>query len=307
MCVPDMRIINQYPSTAKAALLWLVMLLGRGVKADGPEVYYYTGNDRPVQEAEAIKKVEVNRESKKRIWVLTYLKSNDGWERVQKQKILVYSTNQHTIYHYDDGGLSHKTYRSFSENEQNGFQFVERKDGIIIRSGFSKYKIPLHLQGEIIDFYENGSMKSLSVYDDNQLVWNHNWLKNGEKYLDTIFYSVDTWPEYLNGTDELRTHMGNYIMNSQYYKQEMEGTVLLGFVVTEYGDLEGIHIANDFIFDIGKVAVEGLQTLPGKWKPATLNDEVVRCYMTMPINFIHQPGMFEDITFTDRMVFYIYR
>ena len=122
--------------------------------------------------------------------------------------------------------------------------------------------------GEPEVYYYAGSKKSVSMYDDNQLVWNQNWLKDGEKYLDTIFYSVDTWPEYLNGATELKTHLRDHIVSSQYYKQEMEGTVLLGFVVTEYGDLEGVYIVNEFIY---------------------------------------RAGMFEDITFTSRMLFYIYR
>ncbi len=307
MSIPDKMIINRNPSIAKIVLLLLITFLGLGVEAGEPEVYYYAGNDRPSLEAEAIKKVEVNRESKNKTWILTYVKSNDEWEMVQKEKILVISSNQHTISHYDDDGLTHKTKRSYSWNEHTDYQFVDRKDGIVIRYGHSKNKIPLHLHGEVLEYYDDGSRKSVSMYDDNQLVWNQNWLKDGEKYLDTIFYSVDTWPEYLNGATELKTHLRDHIVSSQYYKQEMEGTVLLGFVVTEYGDLEGVYIVNDFIFDIGKVAVEGFQSLPGKWKPAILNNQAVRCFITFPINFIYRAGMFEDITFTSRMLFYIYR
>ena len=300
-------IFNQNPNIAKIVLLLFITVLSLGAEASEPEVYYYAGNDRPALEAEATKKVEVNRESDKKIWIHTYIKSDGGWEIVQKEKILVKSSDQHTISLYDGSMITHKTIRSFSRDEHNGYQFVERKDGIIIRSGHSKNRIPLHLQGEIVEFYENGNRKSVSMYNDNQLVWNHNWLKNGEKYPDTIFFSVDTWPEYLDGTTMLKTHLSNHIVNSQFYKQEMEGTVILGFVIMENGDLVGVHIANEFIFDIGNVAVEGLQSLPGNWKPATLNNQAVRCFMTLPINFIHRAGMFDDIIFTDRMLFYIYR
>jgi hypothetical protein len=302
-----MKIFYQNPNIVKIFLLLLVTVLSLSVEAGEPEVYFYASNDRPATEAEAIKKVEVDRKSNKKIWILTYIKSNGGWEFVQKEKIQVKSSDNHTICHYDGRRITHKTDRTFSRSGQNGYQFTERKDGILIKSGRSKNKIPLHLQGEIAEFYESGEKKSLSMYMDNQLVWNHNWLPNGEKYMDTIFYSVDTWPEYLDGPTALKTHLKKHIVNSRYYKQEMQGTVLLGFVITEYGDLEGVHIANEFFFDIGKVAVEGFRLLPGKWKPAILNDQAVRCFMTFSINFIHQPGMFEDITFTDRMLFYIYR
>ena len=50
---------------------------------------------------------------------------------------------------------------------------------------------PLLFEGEVTEFYSNGNKKSISVYKNNELVWNKNWLENGEKYIDNIFYSVD--------------------------------------------------------------------------------------------------------------------
>jgi hypothetical protein len=53
--------------------------LSLSVEAGEPEVFYYAGNNRPALEAEAIKKVEVDRKSDKKIWIETYIKSNGGW------------------------------------------------------------------------------------------------------------------------------------------------------------------------------------------------------------------------------------
>ena len=197
-------IANQNPNIAKIVLMLLITIMSPGVEAGEPEVYYYASNDRSALETEAIKKVEVNRVSDKKIWLLTYMRSNGGWEMVQKEKIQVKSSDQHTICHYDGRRISYKTNRIFSKNGQSGYQFVDRKDGTIIKSGHSKNKVPLHLQGEITEYYDTGEKKSLSMFIDNQLIWNHNWLRNGEKFVDTIFYSVDTWPEYLNGSTALK-------------------------------------------------------------------------------------------------------
>jgi antitoxin component YwqK of YwqJK toxin-antitoxin module len=302
-----MMIFNQNPNIAKIFLLLLVTVLSLSVEAGEPEVFYYAGNNRPALEAEAIKKVEVDRKSDKKIWIETYIKSNGGWEIVQREKIQAKTSDQHMISHYDGNLLTHKTKRSFTKNENSGYLFEDRRDGIVIRSGHSKNKVPLHLKGVITEYYKDGSKRSESLYDDNQLVWNHNWLRNGDKYLDTIFYSFDTWPEYLNGSTVLKTHLNNHIVSSKYYNEVLEGTVLLGFVIMENGDLDGVHLVNESFLDIGKVAVEGFQSLPGKWKPATLNNQAVRCFMTFPINFIHRVGMFDEVIISGNVLFYNYR
>ena len=300
-------IFNQNPNIAKIVLLLFITVLSLGAEASEPEVFYYAGNNRPALETEAIKKVEVSRVSDKKIWMETYIKSNGNWKIVQREKIQVKTSDQHTISHYDGSLLTYKTKRSFTRNEHNGYLFEDRRDGILIRSGHAKNKIPLHLQGAITEFYENGSKRSVSLFNDNQLVWNHNWLRNGDKYLDTIFYSVDSWPEYLNGSAVLKTHLNNHIVNSKYYNGGLEGTILLGFVIMENGDLDGVHMVNGSFMDIGKVAVEGFQSLPGKWKPATLNNQTVRCFMTFPINFIHRVGMFDEVIISGNVLFYNYR
>ncbi len=299
--------LDQNPIIKKILLLLLITAFILPVSAAEPEVYYYAGNNRPAPEAEAIKKVEVDRESDNKIWIHTYIKSDGAWKIAQKEMIRVKSSEQHTISLYDGRLLIHKTKRSFAKNQNAGYQFEDRRDGIVVRSGHSKNQIPLNLDGVITEYYDNGRVKSESMYNDNQLVWNHNWLRNGDKYIDTIFYSVDTWPEYLNGEIVLKTHLNNHIVGSKYFNNDLAGTVLLGFVIMKNGELDGVQMVNESLPVIGEVAVEGFQTLPGKWKPATLDNRAVRCFMTFPVNFIQKGGMFDEVEIIGNMIFYNYR
>lgn len=294
-------------------IIWAVFLAftlsGIVVTAEvGIDIYFYAANDRPVKEAQAFKKIEVKHSSEKRIWLHTYLKDVNNWKYVKSELVRIKSPEDHIVFLYVGNLRQNKTNRHFEKLDNNNYRFEEIRDGILVRSGQTRYKIPMYLEGLVTEYHENGQKKTEAYYRDNQLLWNHNWLADGKKYIDTIFYSVDTWPQYIEGDLAMKAYMNNYIISSRYYSKELSGTVLLGFVIMEDGELEGVHLVNNPMSEIAGVVKGALQSLPGSWKPAILNENFVRCYMTFPVNFMVRDDLqFENVQIIGNMMFYNYR
>jgi hypothetical protein len=276
--------------------------------ADRTGVYFYAANDRPVIEDQAVKKIEVRHSTEKRIWLHTYLRDVNNWKPLKSELVRIKSPEEHIVFLYIGTLRQNKTIRTFEKLGNNHYWFEEVRDGVKVRSGQTRYKYPIHLEGLVTEYHENGQKSTEAYYQDNQLVWNHNWLANGKKYIDTIFYSVDTWPQYIEGDLAMKAYMNNYIVSSRYYSKELSGTVLLGFVIMEDGELAGVHQVNKPMSEITEVVKESLQTLPGSWKPAVLDDKFVRCYMTFPVNFkVRDDLQFENVQIIGNMMFYNYR
>lgn len=276
--------------------------------SDNPEVYFYAANDRPSPEEQAILKKEVIHQSDRKAWLHTYIRSEfSNWEILKTERIRIKSSGEHRVALYIGGLRQQTTIRTFTKNMDLNYYFEERREGVLVRKGQTRSQIPLHLEGLVTEYHVNGQKKSESYYRDNQLVWNRNWLKNGEKYIDTIFFSVDTWPQYREGEIAMKAYINNYIIDSKFYSNDLHGTVLLGFVIMENGELSGVHLVNDPMPGISGIVMAALQTLPGEWEPAVLDNRKVRCYMTFPVNFKTRDVMqFESVQMVGNMIFYNY-
>jgi antitoxin component YwqK of YwqJK toxin-antitoxin module len=276
--------------------------------SDEPQVWYFGSNDRPATEKTAIKKLVLEKTPRNKKWLYTHLKIDDDWKVVKKEIFRETRPLHYTVQLYEGKLLMHKTRLTFEKIGDETYLFEERRDGRITRTGNSSSRIPLHLEGMVKEYYDNGNLKSESMYADNQLVWNRNWLRDGSKFIDSLFYSVDRWPVYINGDLVLKTTLNNHIVESKHYSNDLSGTVLLGFVIMETGEIQGVHVMNYPVTKIAEVAAEGLQMLPGKWEPAVLDNKTVRCFMTFPINFINRNAMmFNEVEMVGNMIFYNYR
>jgi hypothetical protein len=299
------------PGAVRILIAALLLAVIPGIQAFagiGKETYYFAGNDRPAGESDAIKKIEKEQVSDRKFWLHTYIRTDTGWDPIKSELIRVRSPEEQIISLYHGNLMLYRTVRKISRINDGNFLFEETKRGTLVRTGHATELIPLHLEGEVTEYYDSGMKRSEAFYRDNQLVWNHNWLENGEKYIETIFYSVDTWPRYLDGDIAMKAQMNNYILSSKYYSKDLSGTVLLGFVIMEDGHLAGIHLVNKPMLDIAEVVRESLETLPGKWQPAILDNRSVRCYMTFPVNFmVRDNKQFENVQMVGNMIFYNYR
>lgn len=178
------------------------------------------------------------------------------------------------------------------------YYFEEMKSGKITREGFSKSTTPLHLDGKITEYYPNGEVKSESIYSDNRLISNMNFYPDGTEYIHNIFYSVDQPPRYLYGLSAFKNFVMGRIAEVELPIHEINDKVVIGAVVMENGELAGIRVLEGKIPSVNSFFAETMKSLPGKWEPARLNGEVVRCFIEIPFNLSNELSTMQYLEFS---------
>ena len=289
----------------KKYFLLLVLIFFINFLVSGQMVHFYGVNNKPLTDVQnAITRIQINQPKDDRLEIETFIKWRDGWRNLYFERIKIKTDNEYLIRKYQNGRQTDKYVRFYTMEPDGTYKFVEMNNDAVKRKGTTTTKIPLNFEGEVIEYYKNESVKSKSIYHDNQLVSNENWLRNGEKYIDNVFYSADIPPSYDIEQANLLSHVSNEF--SKHKLIDISGTILVGFVIMEDGTLTGAQIVEGIVPDLDQVAVNALESFQGKWQPAVLNNTYVRYYCTMPINFKRADEFvsFEYMDFTGGMLFY---
>ena len=166
--------------------------------------------------------------------------------------------------------------RSFEPVGSGVYYFEERRRDKLLRSGYSSSHIPLSLEGEVREYYPDGTLKSESVYHQNMLVSNRNYNPDGTEYIHDIFYSTDQPPLYSKGNMFFRNFIITRINQYEVPVLDVNDVVVIGAVILETGELTGVRLVKGRLRDINGFFVESMELLPGSWSPAFLNGEPVR-------------------------------
>jgi len=296
-------------STEMIKYIICIMLVALSVSAvqaqaqaqDQDTTCYYGVNNSPSGPAEALLKKEVRKASKNRYKVETHIREDGQWRLLSSETVKVRNKHEYLVREYSDG-LNTRIYtRQFTLTPEGLYSFVEVWNNKTIRTGISSTRFPLTLQGTERKFHNNGLLKSESLYQDNQLISNRNWLENGDEYLSDVYYLVSSYPQYKPGTKFQHKYLLEYIRQSGYNLQNLDGVITIGFVVTGEGTIDGVYVAGGIMPGFDEIAAEAVRTLPGEWEPATVGNEQVNCFLTIPINFIQAPNTnyeYLDITFS---------
>jgi hypothetical protein len=269
------------------------------------EVLYFGTNNRPVEHIEdAIQSKEVVKRSDRKYMIYTNQLIDNKWTRVNKEKIKVGNDGIQTIFSYSDGIFPKRIYREMDQIRPGEYYFKESNLSIPLRTGTSKSFLPLTLDGTVTEYHPNGIVKSISAYSNNQLLSNENWLMDGSKYIDSIFYSVDKEPEYRLGDDFFNNFLISSLTESKLDLKQVEDIVIIGWVVMEDGTLEGAIALKGKSRKLNEFLVQTIANLPGDWTPALLDGSPVRYFMSIPLNFIHQDANFQEIDFSGGIMHY---
>lgn len=274
------------------AFLFSIILTIPSMAQEG--LYYYGSNKKTVQtEEEAITFLEVEKKSKNKYLINTHQKAGDSWVKTMKEKIkLKDDLNQKIIYN-TNMFFPRKIYREMKQLGQGVYHFSESKKGTIIREGTSSSFLPLHLDGSVNEYHMNGKLKSNSIYRDNQLISNENWLSDGTKYIDSIFYSADEKPIYKNGEEYFKTFLLTKLAESDQDLSQIEDEIVIAWVVMEDGQIDGVMALQGKSLEMNEFLVSAIRLIPGEWTPAMLNGSPVRYFMTFPLNIIHDNSYFQ--------------
>ena len=262
----------------------------------------YTGvNGKITREEDAIRKKETKVQSDRKVNSVTYALTDGQWQKQYREKI---RKDRDETYQYNvkGPGISETFTRVFDHVSDSGVHFKDYMAGKKTKEGQALSKFPLVLHGEVTEYYPDGQVKSQSIYRNNELVSNQNWLPSGEKYIDNIFYSADREPLYSLGMGQMHRHFRQAFIQSGLDISHLTGRIIVGFVVMETGEIAGPRIVSGMTSGLNAIALEAAGTLMGKWQPAQLDGKEIRYFQTFPIQFMHRENIFQNVEFDGTMI-----
>ncbi len=288
----------------KQLIYILFFILPLLLSGQNDTILYFGPNGKINSGENPVLKKEIKYRGKNRVRINTEKLADDGsWTFLFTERITRKSPD---LFHIRIKGreFSERIVRHFESQPDGNIKFTDLQNNQIKRSGYTRSKIPLIFQGELTEYYPNGNIKSVSVYENNELISNQNWKEYGEKYINNIFYSVQREPRFLPGTQALLQHVLKTYRESKVDLSQIEGRLVVGFVVMENGDIDGIRIERGLGLELNNLALTAFHTLKGEWQPARLNGENVRFYQLFPINFIYRKFDFDYLEMKGSMLYW---
>ena len=100
------------------------------------------------------------------------------------------------------------------------------------------------------------------------------------------FVTAETQPEFNGGMKALREFIKKNIRYPEELKNSgISGKVVLSFFVYEDGTIKDIKVIRSLNEKLDAEAIRVLNLTSGMWKPGMQNGKVVRCMMTIPVEF----------------------
>lgn len=276
----------------KNLLAFLFFVFPFFVSGQNDTVIFFGPNGTLDTGATKVLKKEIRQQNKRKVRIRTLKLEKEQEVLLFTERITRRSPDIHNI-QIKGQGFSEKITRRFEEQDDGSIRFTDWQDKKVKRTGITKTRIPLLFHGEVVEYYENGNKKSVSVYKSNELISNQNWKENGDEYIDNVFYSVEQEPRFLPGTDSLHIHVLETFRESRIDLTQVEGRIVVGFVVMKNGTIDGIRMEKGLGRELNDLAVKAMNSLPGEWQPAQLNGSSVRYYQLFPINFIYEKHDFD--------------
>lgn len=138
------------------------------------------------------------------------------------------------------------------------------------------------LNGKVTSHYANGKIKRRDVYKNGELVKGKCWNEQGQQVAHKPFFVKAA---YAGGDDKRQRFFLDHLRYPAVAREnEIQGKVILDFVIKEDGSIEGIKVVQSVHEALDLEAKRVIGTMP-KWIPASEDDEPVRSYFQIPIQF----------------------
>jgi TonB family protein len=136
--------------------------------------------------------------------------------------------------------------------------------------------------GESLTYYPDGKIKRREFYLDGKIDEAKCFTKAGK---DTTYFPRFEMPKFPGGEEELYKYLGETIKYPPLARQlEIEGKVLLQFVVNKVGKLEEIKVLSNPNQQLTDEALRVVNKMPN-WTPGRNEGEIVRVSFNLPIRF----------------------
>jgi hypothetical protein len=287
--------MNRFQSLIfETAFLMFAILMAPSAFSQQLSLRYIGANGKITDLEHAVKVEKMIPKSQDRFFIQTLVLNDSKWEKATTAK---YKLINDSTYRINENSPEFKgvIVRTFVKLPDQRFRFRDEIKNSRVREGTAKSIAPLLLQGEVTEYYKNGNKKSVSVFENNQLVSNKNWNENGEKYIDNIFYSVDVYPTFIPGAQVINKRLITAFKGAGIDITSISGSLVIGFVVNENGKTEGVKVLKGLGQSVNTVAYDTFVNLKGDWTPAKLNNQAVKYFQVFPINFINKSQSLEFV------------
>lgn len=138
------------------------------------------------------------------------------------------------------------------------------------------------LNGRLLTYWDNGKPKRIDRYENDKLIEGKCMNFDG---IATIHYDYEKRPEFPGGTNELMQHLVKELKYpNKSRKEEIEGRVLVGFIVNKNGTISDIKIIQSVNKQLDEEAIRVVKKMP-KWEPGMQDGEAVRVTFNLPIEY----------------------
>jgi hypothetical protein len=279
----------------KKIITILFILISYSIFAQKDTTCFFGVNGKICSPDQFSNKVEVIYSGDK-ITIKTYTLSDDKLKLANTEEYKEMGDNLYQIKYKGTDSKGMITRKFFPESDTS-YRFTDLVNDKIAKTGYSRTKFPLILNGIVTEYYENGNKLSESKYNNNELVSNKNWKEDGTGTIDNVFYSVDATPRFLTGIDYMNKHIIKAFKNNEIDISKLTGKLVVGFVVTKDGFIEDTRVVKSLNQKLDQIVLSAFNTLVGEWAPATLDGKPVNYFQLFPINFLYKENKLENLEF----------
>lgn len=228
----------------------------------------------------------VENRGSERIQVTFYTWIDGKWVKEKTERSTKLAPNRYRMV-WGRGRNKTSLTREYRLLDSGYYEFVESIGQQVVRRGTTLLRFPILPHGVLLSYYPNGPLKSEEIFQNNEMVSNKNWLENGLPYVDDLFYSVDRYPAYSRGNEQINRQILAKLKENKVDFSAIAGTLELGFVIYENGKIGSFRVLKSIDPELEEMVVDAIRSLEGEWTPARLNDRPVRFFQRFPIHFNH--------------------
>lgn len=278
----------------------LFFLIVAAVQAQ-ERIYYFGANGKIDAQNNMQTRISIKPKNRNKINVNNEYFSRGEWHVISRERWKQEDENSYRI-KIQKGKKGNAFVRTYNKLDNGKWQFFDLDNQCIICKGITLKKVPLIFDGKVTRYYKSGAVKSEEIYRNNELIANKNWLENGIAYYDNLFYSVDRYPAYSRGNEQLNEAVFQKLKDNKVDFSRIDGQMLIGFVVFKDGKVGGFRVLKGITPHLDRLVVDALREVDGAWIPAQLNGENVRFFQKYPINFSHDEYQLEFFDLSSGLV-----
>lgn len=138
------------------------------------------------------------------------------------------------------------------------------------------------INNQALTYWKNGQLKTQGIYKNGKFKSGKDFDSSGKVTELAVF---DEAPEFPGGEKALLEFISkNLLYSVELQEKGIQGQVLVRFAVAKDGSITNIELIKSSNSGLNEEALRVVRSLP-KWKAGIQNEELVKVYFTVPINF----------------------